>query len=668
MDIIHLLPDSVANQIAAGEVVQRPSSVIKELLENSIDAHATQVQIILREAGRELIQVIDNGQGMSPSDARMAFEKHATSKIQQAADLFDLHTMGFRGEALASIAAVAEVELRTRRTEDEAGTLIALAGSQVLRQEACACPVGANFQVRNLFYNVPARRKFLKSNQTELSNIMTEVQHVALANPQVEIIVVHNDAQLLQLTAGSYKQRIIQLFSKSLSQQLLPLSVDNDLMAISGFVGSPEGARKKGALQYFFVNDRFMKHSYFHKAVMECFQDLIPEGSQPNYFIYLRVDPHSIDVNIHPTKTEIKFENEPARWHILMATIREALGKFNAVTAIDFDQADAVDIEPQYAREAKTAGEPQRHVSDYNPFRQQSPAHWESLYEDFRSERSTLGSRMNPDTVEPSADDSLQPKSAPSFSDLEFPSRFDAPSQPTDDTLLSSRMDSDSAPIASAYANGQELPSALDLMGDQDSANTPVVRNVRSRTSYLQVGNRYIVANTRGGLMLIDQHRAHLSVLFDCYYQQIRNRQGVSQHLIFPDTIEVSPADEPHLQSILPELCYLGFELDSLGGGTYAVNGKPATLENSVNIQQLMLQMIDVAREEVHGVSEELDRQLALRMAQAQAIPSGRQMGDEELQQLVEAFLSLPNHQTSPDGHIAMKVIANDVLSSLLSC
>ena len=639
MDIIHLLPDTVANQIAAGEVVQRPSSVIKELLENSIDAQSTQIQIVLREAGRELIQVIDNGKGMSPADARMAFEKHATSKIQAADDLYNLHTMGFRGEALASIAAVAEVELRTRRQSDEAGVLIALTGSQLTRQEPCACPAGANFMVRNLFFNVPARRKFLKSNATELSNIMNEVQHVALAHPQVEFVVMHNDALLLQLTAGSHKQRILQLFGKGLGTQLLPISVDNDLLSLSGFVGSPEGARKKGALQYFFVNDRYMRHPFFHKAVMECFQSLIPEGSQPNYFIYLQVDPHTIDVNIHPTKTEIKFENESARWHILMATIRQALGQFNATPALDFDQADALEIDPQYKKDPKEVGEPPRHQSDYNPFRQHSPDHWESLY-DFQGEGRTSGASLR--------------------------SRLDdqqdvVSSTASDGTFLSSRLDRQPA---DPPVQGEVLSSAMDLLSDLPADETE--RLSRTRLQYLQVGTRYIVGHSRGGMLLIDQRRAHICVLFDNYYHQICNRQGFSQQEFFPETFEVSPTDEPLLQSILPELAYLGFMIDSLGGGTYAINGKPATLGKSLNIQELMQQMIEAVREDVHGVSEDLDRRLALRLAQAQAIPYGRQMGEEEMLQLVEALLSIHDNQLTPDGHVVMKFIPNDSLAKLL--
>lgn len=639
MDIIHLLPDSVANQIAAGEVVQRPASVIKELLENAIDAHATSVQIFLREAGRELIQVIDNGSGMSPTDARMAFEKHATSKIQKAADLFDLHTMGFRGEALASIAAVAEVELRTRRQQDETGVCIEISGSQIVRQETCACPAGANFQVRNLFFNVPARRKFLKSNQTELSNIMTEVQHVALANPNVEFVVMHNDTQLLHLLGGSHKQRIIQLFSKSLDQQLLPLSVDNDLLHISGFVCAPEGSRKKGALQYFFVNDRFMKHPYFHKAVMECYQDLIPEGSQPNYFIYLQVDPQSIDVNIHPTKTEIKFENEPARWHILMATIREALGKYNAIPAIDFDQADAPEIIPAYTKSATDgmkATEPKpQYNNDYNPFRMKTPDHWESLYEDFTSERMTssgeLSSRM--ETHIPEAFD------AAPVSD--FVSRLNAPEPSTSDF--------------------ETIPSALDLMSEADKTASSQRKN-----TYIQIGGKYIVTGNKQGLTLIDQHRAHLCILYDRYHQQISNRQGLSQQELFPDIIEVAPADVPHLEAILPDLRYLGFELDSLGGGSYAVNGKPASLENSVNIQELIRKMIDVAKDEVHGVGEDLDKRLALRLSQVEAIPYGRNLNEEEMTQLVESLYALDEHQMTPDGHPVMALITTNVLGAML--
>ena len=608
MDIVRLLPDTVANQIAAGEVVQRPSSVIKELLENSIDAHATEVQIVLREAGRELVQVIDNGIGMSPVDARMAFERHATSKISSAADLFELRTMGFRGEALASIAAVAEVELRTRRPEDETGICIRINGGNFQGQEIISCPVGANFQIRNLFYNVPARRKFLKSNQTELSNIISEVQRVALANPQVGFTLIHNDVLQLQLTPGGKKQRITQLFSKTIGKSLLPVGIDNELLSIEGFVCQPDTARKKGALQYFFVNDRFMKHPYFHKAIMESYQDLIPEGTQPNYFIYLNVNPGSIDVNIHPTKTEIKFENEPARWHILMATVREALGKYNEIPAIDFDTADmpdipvaSVDSMPTYLKSSAPAEPKPSFDTSYNPFRSMSSRN-NSPFDTFEFMKSTYA-----------------------------------------EEVLPSKMSSviDTTPV---HTQQEE-----EMFTAADNAARPSVR-------YTQIAGRYIASSDRSGLQLIDQHRAHICILFSRYMSQLEKHQGMSQQELFPEIIEIAPADVPVLESISDELSALGFELDNLGGGSFAVNGRPATMAGSNNLVQLINQMIDVARDQVHKVGDQLNRQLALKMALIQSINYGKYLTEEEMNQLVENLQELPDYHHTPDGK---KVVAS---------
>lgn len=621
MDIIHLLPDTVANQIAAGEVVQRPASVIKELLENSIDAGATDIQIVLREAGRELIQVIDNGKGMSPIDARMAFERHATSKISTANDLFSLHTMGFRGEALASIAAVAEVELRTRRPEDETGISIRIDGGKFVAQEVISCPSGANFQIRNLFYNVPARRKFLKSNQTELSNIITEIQHVALANPQVAFLLTHNDSLQFQLTSGTKKQRATQLFSKTIGQALLPISVENDLLTIEGFVCQPDTARKKGALQFFFVNNRFMKHPYFHKAVMESFEGLIPDGTQPNYFIYLTVDPGTIDVNIHPTKTEIKFENEPARWHILMATIREALGKYNEIPAIDFDTEGMPDIPAQgtsYLPGSAPFDTKPRGDASYNPFRQNpNLSSWENAYRGFENSNDrpsgmgeTLVSKMS------------KPYSPPAM-------------EPEDEEILPSRMSS----ILDTTPNYVQDDSQLF---DEEA--------VRAPKNLMQVAGRYIVSSERGGMMLVDQHRAHVCILFDKYLSQLEKRQGMSQHELFPEVIDIAPSDVPILESINDELSALGFEIDNLGGGSFAINGRPASLEHSIDLAGLINQMIDVARNQVHKLSDELNRQLALKMAQAQSIGYGKTLNAEEMLQLVESLFALSDHTFTPDG------------------
>lgn len=619
MDIVRLLPDTVANQIAAGEVVQRPSSVIKELLENSIDAHATEVQIVLREAGRELVQVIDNGIGMSPVDARMAFERHATSKISSAADLFELRTMGFRGEALASIAAVAEVELRTRRPEDETGICIRINGGNFQGQEIISCPVGANFQIRNLFYNVPARRKFLKSNQTELSNIISEVQRVALANPQVGFTLIHNDVLQLQLTPGGKKQRITQLFSKTIGKSLLPVGIDNELLSIEGFVCQPDTARKKGALQYFFVNDRFMKHPYFHKAIMESYQDLIPEGTQPNYFIYLNVNPGSIDVNIHPTKTEIKFENEPARWHILMATVREALGKYNEIPAIDFDTADmpdipvaSVDTMPTYLKSSAPAEPKPSFDTSYNPFRSMSSRN-NSPFDTFEFMKSTYA-----------------------------------------EEVLPSKMSSviDTTPV---HTQQEE-----EMFTAADNAARPSVR-------YTQIAGRYIASSDRSGLQLIDQHRAHICILFSRYMSQLDKHQGMSQHELFPEIIEIAPADVPVLESISDELSALGFELDNLGGGSFAVNGRPATMGGGNNLVQLINQMIDVARDQVHKVGDQLNRQLALKMAQIQSINYGKVLNEEEMSQLVESLQELPDHHHTPDGKKVVATISAKDLDKLFN-
>ena len=391
-DIIRLLPDSVANQIAAGEVIQRPASVIKELVENAIDAGAQHIDVLVTDAGKSSIQVIDDGKGMSETDARLSFERHATSKIREAADLFALRTMGFRGEALASIAAVAQVELRTCVEGEELGTKLVIAGSKVESQEAISCPKGSNFCVKNLFFNVPARRKFLKSNQTELSNILTEFERIALVNPNVSFTLYHNDAELFNLPAIQLRQRIMGVFGKKINQDLLSLDVDTTMVRVSGFVGRPESARKKGARQYFFVNGRYMRHPYFHKAIMDAYEHLIPVGEQVSYFIYFDVDPGNIDVNIHPTKTEIKFENEQAIWQILAAAVKETLGKFNAVPSIDFDTEGMPDI-PAFESSPYAGIQPPKttYNPDYNPFNTSAvppssysskPSRdWEQLYE-----------------------------------------------------------------------------------------------------------------------------------------------------------------------------------------------------------------------------------------------------------------------------------------------
>ena len=385
-DIIQLLPDSVANQIAAGEVIQRPASVIKELVENAIDAGAKRIDVVVVDAGRTSIQVIDDGCGMSETDARLAFERHATSKIRKADDLFALSTMGFRGEALASIAAVAQVKLTTRSADNEIGTVIYISGSKLTKQEPASCPVGSNFMVENIFYNVPARRKFLKSNATELNNILTAFERITLVYPEVAFSLHNNNTELVNLRAGNLRQRIVDVFGKRLNQDLLPLQVDTAMCKISGFVGKPEAAKKKGAHQFFFVNGRFMKHPYFHKAIMNAFDRLVPMGMQVPYFVYFDINPSDIDVNIHPTKTEIKFENEQPIWQILTAAVNDAIGKFCEIPSIDFDTEGKPDI-PMFNPDIAAPPQP-KYNTDYNPFSPSNsqrqnhvPDNWENLYD-----------------------------------------------------------------------------------------------------------------------------------------------------------------------------------------------------------------------------------------------------------------------------------------------
>ena len=392
-DIIQLLPDSVANQIAAGEVIQRPASVIKELVENAVDAGAKTINVLVVDAGRTMIQVIDDGKGMSDTDARLAFERHATSKIRQAADLFDLHTMGFRGEALASIAAVARVELRTKMADRAIGTLLTLEGTRVTGQEPVACPVGSNFKIENLFYNVPARRKFLKSNSTELNNIMTAFERIALVYPEISFTMHSNGLEVMNLHAGTLRQRIVDVFGKRLNHDLLPIEVETSLCSITGFVGKPESAKKKGVQQYFFVNGRYMKHPYFHKSVMNTYERMIPVGMQVPYFIYFTVPAGDIDVNIHPTKTEIKFENEQAIWQILTAAVNDSIGKFCEIPSIDFDTEGQPEI-PLFDPSYNIAPPKPQYNPTYNPFETTSTVEhkdkvidqWEELYKGLHTE------------------------------------------------------------------------------------------------------------------------------------------------------------------------------------------------------------------------------------------------------------------------------------------
>ena len=568
-DIIQLLPDSVANQIAAGEVIQRPASVIKELVENSIDAGATLINVVCVDSGRTSIQVTDNGKGMSETDARLSFERHATSKIRQADDLFNLHTMGFRGEALASIAAVAQVELRTRRPDDDLGTALTIAGSRFVSQEPVQCPVGCNFTISNLFYNVPVRRKFLKSNTTELNNIVTAFERIALVYPDVAFTLYNNQTELYNLKAGGLRQRIVDVIGKKINQHLLLIDIDTTMCKISGFVGKPESARKKGARQFFFVNGRYMKHPYFHKAIMTAYERLVPEGEQIPYFIYFTVNPTDIDVNIHPTKTEIKFENEQTVWQILTAAVRDAVGMFNDVTAIEFDTEGQPDIPALGAMPQADISAPKvQYNPAYNPFNEPSaqrssaaPDNWEQLYEGLSSAHS-------------------RQQSAPSLFGNNtggvIQSRSNATNKPfADNGIVLSKGFSKPDGLNAESAEFNALSADTDML----SASTePSPLEEKSPTHY-QYKGRYIMTSVKSGLMIIDQYRAHTRILYEGYIEQMQKRRPSSQKPLFPDTIHFSASDKVVVEAVMPELQNIGFELTPNEEGDYKITAVPSGLD-----------------------------------------------------------------------------------------
>lgn len=624
-DIIHLLPDSVANQIAAGEVIQRPASVIKELVENALDAGATDIQIIIKEAGRTLIQVIDNGKGMSTTDARLAFERHATSKIKSADDLFTLRTMGFRGEALASIAAIAQVELKTRREEDEVGTLISIAGSEVMEQSPVSCPVGCNFSVKNIFYNVPARRKFLKSNNVEWNNILNEFERIALVNEKIAFKIIHNDAIVVNLAPSSVRQRIINLMGKVLNQQLITVELNTSVVSISGFIGHPDAAKKRAA-QYFFVNQRYMRHPYFHKAVMHSYEQLIQAGDIPPYFLYFEVDPSTIDVNIHPTKTEIKFENEQPIWQIIMAGVKEALGKHNAIPSIDFDQDDAIEL-PVFKKENDYLP-PTPKVNfnpDYNPFKSSNSrsdgysgtsshsSNWDKLYKDFE-----LGSRNEiPD-------------------ETHFETEVSLPSKPT------------SQPNTSGVTT---LPQTTILSTE----------GMEYKQSYLQLKGKYIITSSKSGMMLIDQRRAHIRILYDQYLENIVQNRNASQGILFPEMIQLTAAESAILPQLSDDLHHLGFEIGDLGNNTFSINAVPAGVEGK-DFPKLLHNILDNAIHNGCDVKEEIHRMMALSLAETAAITYGKVLAEEEMQTLIDQLFNSISHSFTPDGKTIISIINNEEL------
>jgi DNA mismatch repair protein MutL len=533
---------------------------------------------------------------MSETDARLAFERHATSKIKKAEDLCTLSTMGFRGEALASIAAVAQVELVTRRADDELGTKVVISGSQLEEQEPTAAPVGSNFKIKNLFFNIPARRKFLKTTQTELNNIITEFERVALVNCNIDFALYNNDAEIISLPVSTFRQRVTNLFGKKVNSQLIEVSVQSSMVNISGFVGTPESARKKGALQYFFVNGRYMRHPYFAKAVLEAYSQLIPAGEMVPFFLRLEVAPEKIDVNIHPTKTEIKFEDEQNIWKILSAAVRESLGRFNAMPGLDFDMGDIPEI-PVFDNSGKAPSAPKvSYNPNYNPFNSRSSQEyikrempWETLYAD----------------IKPAKEELLEPETSPEIFSI-------TPSAPAEETEIKSAINEELIPMS-------------------------------------QYKGMYILLPVKSGLMWIHQRRAHIRVLYDTYRRQLDERRGHVQRVLFPERIDLSVVEGQILENIMEQLAYLGFEISSLGGTSYAIQGVPAGVDG-LNPAELLSDILHSAMETTYEVGEKLHDAIALAMAKKVAIVAGQVLTFEEMDTLINDLFRCNAHSRTPDG------------------
>lgn len=625
-DVIQLLPDSVANQIAAGEVIQRPASVIKELVENAVDAGARHIDVSVVDAGRTSIQVIDDGKGMSETDARLAFERHATSKIRHAEDLFNLRTMGFRGEALPSIVAVSQVELKTRTADDTLGTDICFSGSKVLSQEPCACQQGANFKVENLFFNVPARRKFLKSNATELNHVITAFERIALVYPDIAFSLHSNGSELYNLRAGTLRQRIVEVFGKRINADLLPLSVETSVCGLSGFVGKPESAKKKGVRQFFFVNGRYMRHPYFHKAVQSVYERMVPQGEQVPYFIYFDINPHDIDVNIHPTKTEIKFENEQTVYQILLAAVRDAVGTFSGASAIEFDVEGKPDI-PMFQPEGQPSDFTMPKVDfdpQYNPFAASKPR---------ATPKANLGLGVTGAHDVGGGFDGADFFSGGVGSSALFAGQ-DAPAQDAPDSLFSGPVQEGSAP---------EL---------EDKA-----------PAHYQYKGKYIMTAVKSGLMVVDQHRAHVRVLYEDYLRRLSNHKIASQKVLFPQQVELSPKEMVTLTTVKDAFSEFGFELSPLGASSYGINAIPEGLEG-IDVASLLHDLLSDTDAESPLVK--IHEGMAASLAQAAAIPYGQVLSNDEMEDLTNRLFQCSNVNYTPDGRATLCIIKQKDIETML--
>ena len=609
-NLIQLLPDAIANQIAAGEVIQRPASVVKELVENAIDSGAGRIELIVKDAGKTLLQVIDDGCGMSETDARMSLERHATSKLRSADDLFALRTMGFRGEALASIVAIAQLEMKTRREPDDLGTRLLVEGTEVKAQEPVATPPGTSIAVRNLFYNVPARRNFLKSDAVELRHIRDEFIRIALAYPGIAFDLYVNDRQDMSLPKGNFRQRLVGVFGKKYNDALVPIEEETDVIKISGYVGKPAAARKSKVGQFFFINNRFIRSSYLHHAVMTAYDDLLPKDSHPFYAIMLDIDPARIDVNVHPTKQEIKFEDERLIYSYLKATIRHGLGRAAIMPTLDFEDNNVFSANrtggngsgAAAARASTTGGTalPSRmnkdSDADYERRRQANNLrNWESMYQ-------VLG-QTNGDTSPPSS------------------------------------------PAAPAPTDGELLPSAIGRETDAPREDQPVDYN---RAPY-QLHQRYLVSPLRSGWLLIDQQSAHERILYEQFLDQLQGQSAATQASLFPETLELPAADAATVADMLPDLKKLGFDLEHFGGNSYLLRRVPADLAGKIGERELLEGLLEQFREN-RDLEHDGAARLAKSLARSGAIRRGQALNVAEMRSLIDRLFACKQAGFAPGG------------------
>lgn len=638
--VIRLLPDHVANQIAAGEVVQRPASVVKELLENAVDAQATSIKLVVKDAGKTLIQVIDDGKGMNETDARMCFERHATSKIALAEDLFQLQTKGFRGEALASIAAIAHVELKTRERGAELGTHVVIEGSRIVSQEVAVVPAGTSFSVKNLFFNIPARRNFLKSDQVELRHVVDEFERVALAHNDIQFTFIHNGSEMFNLPASNYRQRIVNVFGGKTNEKLVPVQESTEIVEIHGFVAKPEYAKKSRGEQFFFVNDRFIKSGYLHHAVTAAFEGLLKDGTHPSYFLYLTLPPGSIDINIHPTKTEIKFDDEQALYAILRASIKHSLGQFNVSPVLDF-QKDG-DLEVPYSYKGAESVEPSVEINtSFNPFESMKAGNSlvnqigsdisKGIYNPFEKGNETARTSGSGHT------------SAASFQDKKHKSGGW-------ETLYEGISDAKELIMASHHQFEDEVMtgSLFDEEAQQASHH---------QQSY-QIQKKYIISPIKSGMIIIDQRRAHQRILYEHYLHSFTVKQNASQQLLFPLALYYTAYEMELLREIEGELIRMGFLFDEMSSEKVVISGIPVSItesEVSIVLEDLLNDLQDSVPAEISALHDRIAKSLA----QSLAVKTGTYLTDKEQENIVNSLFGCENPQTSPFGKttfITMKV------------